>query len=97
MNQTDMRRLLRSRSRAARIRVRLRPASAGEMMIALIEPPLGLPARRDDRGGLAALADLERVGEYGNAAVVPGSLDEDVAAVSVAGLGDPAFALGGAG
>ena len=59
-----------------------------------VQPLLGLPADRDDVGGLPVLAALEGDAAGGGLAVVPAGLDEQPAGVPRAGLGDRTLPAG---
>ena len=58
----------------------------------LEETVLSLPGMSDDVGRLAQLAYLELSGDGRPVSIFPGSLNEDVATATVAGLGDGALA-----
>ena len=54
----------------------------------LVESVLGLPGMSDHLGRLAPLSSLERLAHRRSVPIVPGGLDEGMAAAAVAGLGD---------
>ena len=64
-----------------------------DAVVEFVEPMLSLPGMCDDMGWLASLSFFEIDADGGSMSVLPGRLDEHVAAPTVAGLSDRPLAL----